>query len=190
MVNILFYYVCKNLNSLWITRAVSSETRRKAFVMLEVLMAMTILSIAGTVLMRSLLNSVEASKVVRDTTKAIYLTQGKLHEFELKYSGKAEPPLGEFRGTYTEPGASKFQWKAYVELDRMREAYVITVSTTWGDEGGGARYRRSRRNQESEQFMLKSMVWRARYNEDLVFGIQPRTREANASRNTQRKGRR
>jgi len=175
---------------LWKARADSGEPSRKAFVMMEVLMAMTILSIAGTVLMRSLLNSIEASKVVRDTTKAIYLTQGKLHEFELKYTGKSEPPLGEFRGDYTEPGASKFQWKAFVELDRIREAYVITVSTTWGDESGGTRYRRSRRNQNSEQFMLKSMVWRARYNEDLVFGIQPRTREANTSRNTQRQGRR
>ncbi len=146
-----------------------------AFVMLEVLMSMTILAIAGTVLMRSIMNSMNASKMVHQTTKAVYLTQAKLHEFELSYHGqmREEASTGEFRGNYRPMGEPNFNWVATVEADPRRKAYIIEVWTIWGEEqrGRGRRYRSY--NNRSDSFKLKTLVPMGSYNEDLVFGTQP-----------------
>ncbi|MBI1388790.1 MAG: hypothetical protein GC154_10125 [bacterium] len=142
---------------------------REAYVLVEVLAAMTILAIAGTVLMRSLQNAMDATMTVRKITKAIYLTETKLNEFKISYNHKAGADLGEFRGRYSQPGASEFQWTAWVENNREYDAYVITVTTTWGDQG--VRRRRGRyRNDASQGFMLKTMVPKARINDELLFG--------------------
>lgn len=169
------------------TPIASSSSRLNGFVMLEVLMAMTILAIAGTYLMRSLTNSIEASKMIKDTTKAIYLTQAKLHDLELQYTNRADPLLGELRGQYQQPGASKFSWIANVEIDRVHDAYVITVWTIWGDENPYRRISRRYRDR-SDRFMLKTMVPRARFNEDLVMGIKPTQRQSDQLRNSRRRG--
>ncbi len=161
-------------------------TRQQAFVLVEVLVSMTILAIAGTVLMRSLMNSMEISRIVRDTTKAVFLTQVKLHEFELAYSKKAGMDLGEFEGRYTQPGASKFRWHARVETDHEHDAYVIQIWTSWGEDDRSRRRRSRWSRRSTEGFMLKTMVPTARYNEDLIFGNTPQTRERGSSRNRSR----
>jgi Tfp pilus assembly protein PilV len=140
-------------------------------VLLEVLLSMTILSICGTVLMRTIMTTLEASKVARDVTKAIYLSKIKLHEFEMAYARKANYNLGEFRGDYTQEGASQFYWVANVEYNQEYDAFVITVQTLWGDQ---KRSRRPRRYSDSDAGVrLKSMVPTVRYNEVLESGGVP-----------------
>ncbi len=132
---------------------------------------MTILAIAGMALMRTLLNTMEASRLVRDTAKAVFLTQSKLHELEIECWNREGILDGETQGYFEQEGAEKFQWHALIEKDRrFHEAYIISVWTTW-DEGrfSRSRVRRSRYG-TSNSFMLKTMVPMARYNEQLVRG--------------------
>lgn len=155
--------------------------------MVEILAAMTILAIAGSVLMRSLQNAVAASSTVQDITKAIYLTEAKLNEFKLAVDRRYAPELGEFRGGFTQPGAGKFQWTAWVEHDRELDAYVITVQTTWGDQAV-VRRRRNYRSGIDGGFVLKTMVPRARINEELMFGGAPQVDRRGESRNSRGQG--
>lgn len=159
----------------------------RAYVLIEILAAMTVLAISGTVLMRSLQNAMSATRSVQDITKAIYLTEAKLNEFKVAYNSKMDPELGEFRGNYSQLGASKFRWTAWVEHDRKLDAYVITVSTTWG-EGSSNRRRRRSRNLEGG-FVLKSMAPRARINEQLIMGGVPSVGSRRPSNSSGREGR-
>ena len=52
---------------------------RNGYILIEVLVAMTIFAISGGVLMHSLMSAFEATKTLRDMTKAIFLTQTMLH---------------------------------------------------------------------------------------------------------------
>jgi len=170
----------------WMTRSQRLE-RVQAFVLIEVVLSMTILAIAGTVLMRSLMNSMDATRIVRDTAKAVFLAQDKMHEFELKYSNKVAAELGEFRGIFEQPGASKFYWRAIVERDRDRDAYVITVWTNWGEETTKHRHRLAR-YAEPSGFMVRTLVPVGRINEDLVRGMKITPRERGNSRYENRRG--
>ncbi len=141
------------------------------YLLIEVLVAMTIFAIAGSVLLRSLISSIEAAKTLRDTTKAIYLTKYMLHDLELRYTRKDNVELGEFDGNFPQPGTNKFRWHAIIEYNKDNDAYIITVRTTWDEEDQYGRRRRGRwRRNNSGGFMLKTMVLTARYNEELVMG--------------------
>ncbi|MDX9753099.1 MAG: hypothetical protein RBU29_04010 [bacterium] len=146
-----------------------------AFVLIEVLLSMTILAICSGVLLRSISNSIKATEVARDITKAVYLTQIKLREFEALYSEKANYEYGEFRGRYEQPGSSKFRWRAEVDYDPTYDAVVITVQTLWGEERAVRGYRR-RFADLSTGYVLKTMVPMIRYNEELQRGGIPSKR--------------
>jgi len=166
----------------------SRRRGRKAFVLIEVVLSMTILAIAGSVLMRSFLNSMEATRLVRDTSKAVFLAQSKLHDFELAYSNKVSADLGEFRGRFDQPGASDFYWRAVVQRDSDRHAYIITVWTDWG-EPKNVRRRHSLRAAPPGGLMLKTMAPIGRINEDLVRGMNVEGRRRGDSRYENRRGR-
>jgi uncharacterized membrane protein YgcG len=161
------------------------KKRRRAFVLVEVLLSMTILAICGGTLMRSIMYSMEVTRVSRDITKAIYLTKIKLHEFEMDYANKFNDYLGEFRGRYEQPGAAQFRWVAFVDYSTTHAAYIITVQTLWGEEKYRKRYRRFR--DTNAGFTLKTMVPQARYNEDLQFG-QPPTKRLRSGGGSRRGG--
>ena len=150
----------------------SENSKTKAFVLIEVLLAMTIMALCGTVLLRSIVASIHATKVARDLTKAIFLTQIKLHDFEMQYSQKANFQYGEFRGTYGQAGSSMFRWVAYVNYDKSYDAIVITVQTLWGDDPHARRHH-IRRNDISAGYALSTMVPALRFNEDIMHGIVP-----------------
>ncbi len=147
-------------------------TGKQGYILLEVLVAMTVFAMAGGVLMRSLMNAYEATRTLRDITKAIYLTQTILHDLELRYNRRAEVQLGEFDGYYPYPGTSKFRWHAKIEYDKQKDGYIISVRTTWDDMDDNSSRRRSRwRREQAGGITLKSMVLTARFNEDLAFGF-------------------
>lgn len=166
---------------------------RTGYILLEVLVGMTIFAIAGGVLIRSLMNAFDATRILRDTTKALYLTKVMLNDLELRYNRRAEVRLGEFEGNYPYPGTQKFRWHARIESDTKKDAYVITVRTTWDDEDRSPRRRRGRwRGEETGGVTLKSMVMTARYNENLIlgFGGKPQVDRRGGSRNERGRGKR
>ena len=55
----------------------------KAFVLVEVLLSMTVLAIAGSALLRSIQNSINAARKARETSKMVFLAKSKIHEYRL-----------------------------------------------------------------------------------------------------------
>ncbi len=168
-------------------RSAGRDANRRAYILIEVLMAMTILALAGTVLIRALTQAVNATSMVRDVSKSIYLTKLKLHEIELAYSRRDNVELGEFSDRFRQPGAEKYRWHALIEYDRDRDAYIITVQTTWDEENTRQARRRRRwssrrRGGDSNAFQLKSMVMTARYNESLPLGMSVDKRQRGQGR--------
>lgn len=149
-----------------------------AFALIEILLSMTLLAITGTVLIRAISNAVDYTRDMRDLTKTIYLTQLKLHEFELAYNRRANMRLGDFDGRFTQPGAEHFRWNARVEYDRHADAYVITVRTVSDDQSQPMKRNRRWRSRNFDEggFVLKSMVLTARFNEQLIQGGAPQVR--------------
>ncbi len=159
-------------------RPARRRMRQEGFALVEALLSLTILAIAGTVLMRSFQNGMETSGRVRDIAKVVHLTEKKLHELELEYDGVPvrDARVGELRGTYTEDEVHDFVWRANVELDDDYEAYVITVTTLPLNSRTGLRRQRSYRDDSYDGFTLKTIVPAARINEILLFGGQPSRR--------------
>jgi type II secretory pathway pseudopilin PulG len=165
---------------------VKGKRSGRGYILLEVLVAMTIFAIAGGVLIRSFLNANNATRTLRDMTKAIYLTKIMLNDLELRYNRRAEVQLGEFDGNYPYPGTSKFHWFANIEKDTQRDAYIISVRTTWDDQTSSRRRRgRWRGGDAAGGITLKTMVMTARYNEDLMlgFGGAPKIEKRGGSQN-------
>lgn len=153
------------------------QATTKGYVLIEVLLAMTVFAIAGSTIMMTLQNTVDASRGARDLSKAIYLTQAKLHEFKLEYfrRDRQGAVLGEFRGEYPYPGAEKFLWTAMVEYDTEKDAYDITVWTTWGEQENFNRRGRYR-DLGGVNYRLRTFVPTARYNRSLLMGVPPTER--------------
>jgi hypothetical protein len=149
-------------------------------------MSMTIFAIAGTVLIRSMINSIDASRMAKDLTKAIFLTKYKLHEFEVAYNRKANfNQIGEYRGEFVQEGAEDYYWNATVDLDDFHDAFVIRVTV------GKKANRTVSRFRDSGLYTLQTMVPAARFNQDLVEGIAPgkRTNRSSSRGRSSRGGR-
>lgn len=152
----------------------------KGFALVEVLLSLTILAIAGTTLMRSFQNGVTITGEVRDMSKIVFLTEAKLHELELEYEKKhiQSVTLGELRGNFNNiPGAEGYVWRAFVDLDPDFEAYLIRVQALPADHAMQSGPRRNYRRNEMQGFWLKTIVPAARINTTLLFGEEPRMRE-------------
>lgn len=160
------------------TKAEMLQTRRhiqrmaKAFVLVEVLLSMTVLAIAGTSLLRSIQNSINASRKARDTAKMIFLCKSKLHEYEMMYSFKPLADLGTFNGKFDSAGLREYSWIAQVDYSKKHDAYFITVWVNQDQTKQSNWY--SRRNPEG--FKLVSMVPTSRYNEFIAKGYERTSR--------------
>lgn len=147
--------------------------RRAGFVLVEVLLSMTILAIAGTSLLRSIQNSVDASRKARVTAKEVFLAKAKLHEYELAYTNKPLGDLGRFDGNFGDRGESEYVWQAEVGHDRNRDAYVITVWVNKREPAGRAAGFDRRQYRGNPGFMLRTLAPVARYNELIMRGYAP-----------------
>lgn len=169
------------------------SANRQGYVLVEVLLSLTVLAIAGTAIMRSISNAIDTTQEIRDLTKVVFLTEGKLHELEMVYDRKAieSVKIGDLSGRYTQPGAEEFMWYARVEPDRDGVSFEITVWTNKVEDLKQTTRRRMRRsrNIEYQGFMLKTIVPAARINDTLLFGGTPGRRPA-GGRGSQRGGER
>ncbi len=140
--------------------------------LVEVLLSMTILAIAGTMVMRSFQNAIEYTKNVRDLSKVVFLTQSKLHEIEMLYDRKPvqDVNLGFMEGRFVQPGSEEYVWRAQVDIDDDGVMYLISVWVQHEDDVRSTRRVRRSRRSDMYGFMLKTMVPAARINEMLIMG--------------------
>jgi hypothetical protein len=119
---------------------------------------MTILAIAGTGLIRCFKTCIQAEKIIRQRTQAMYLTQSKILDLEFLYYDVESERRTRLRGDYRESGFPQFWWEASVNIDRKRWAYMITVTTYWEQYG------------RERSFSMTSLAPRPRYDERLAGG--------------------
>ncbi len=128
----------------------------KGYVLLEVLLAMTIMAVSGAVIVQSMRLCLEHSLVAEGYTAALYLTQSRMLELEMEHSGALDAPLGRDAGTFEYLGRKEFLWESFVEYDRDRGAYHLKVTTYWPHKGSTLR------------FGLETLIPVGRVNKDLL----------------------
>ncbi|MFH1737859.1 MAG: prepilin-type N-terminal cleavage/methylation domain-containing protein [bacterium] len=131
-------------------------SKRTGFVLLEVLVSMTILAVAGTALIQCFKSSLEAERQIKQRSKALFLTQGKILDLEFMYYDMESVRRGRHTGDYRQEGSPQFKWEADVKLNRDRWAYEIQVTTYWKDYG------------REQTYSMATLVPLPRYDERLV----------------------
>ncbi len=106
-------------------------SRRTGFVLLEVLVSMTILAVAGTALIQCFQASIDAQRRIKSRSQAIYLTQSRILDMEFLYYGMESVRRAQHHGSYRDMGFPDMAWEASVKVDRKRYAHEITVTTLW-----------------------------------------------------------
>lgn len=102
------------------------------FTLVEILVTLTVLSIALPVLMYSLRHAAHGQALSENQTTALYLLKLRMAEIELG----GYPDIGEDGGEFAEN--SRFRWNSSVqdvtsdEIERLRR---ITVSIIWQEQG-------------------------------------------------------
>lgn len=139
---------------------VSPPDRRRrggrAYVLLEVLLAMTIMAVSGAVIVQSMRLCLDHSLVAEGYTAAFYLTQSRMLELEMEHRGAMDAPLGRDAGNFEYLGRKEFLWESFVEYDRDRGAYHLKVTTYWPHKGS------------TLKFGLETLVEAGRINKDLL----------------------
>lgn len=107
-----------------------SERKRNGFLLMEVLVSVAILAVAMTVLLESILNSIAATQLSRQRTKAAYLAQAKMWEMEDLLYWKSDPGFFDARGDF-EDADSDYGWEIEVDSDEDLAEHVVTVRITW-----------------------------------------------------------
>ena len=123
------------------------------FLLLEVLLAVTILAVALTTLLQSIIQSIDSGKITREYSKAMYLTSAKMWELKNDYAFRRDSSVGTDEGNYTRE-FSEYDWITEVEEDPERVVYKIRVTTKWIHSG------------KEKKFILESMVPFPRTKED------------------------
>lgn len=102
------------------------------FTLVEILVTLTILSIALPVLMYSFRNAAHGQSLSENRTTAIYLLKLRLAEIELG----GYPDIGEDDGEFGEN--SRFRWHSSVQdvaSDEIEKLRRITVTIMWQEQG-------------------------------------------------------
>ncbi len=118
--------------------------RTSGFTLLEVLVALVILSISVGVIMNVFSGGIRAVRTTRDYNRAVFLAQGKMEELLLKKFTEETTDSGtfeEFPGFAWEMAVTEFQLpmteeeqlaaEAESELAPQLKTYQITLHVTW-----------------------------------------------------------
>jgi type II secretion system protein I len=104
------------------------EVRRRAFSLLEVMLALTIFSVALVSVIEGIAVQIRAEKLAEDTTRAAILCQNILEE--VRYSGNYEEETmnGAFEGHDL-----GFEWEYGMEETDVEGLFTIKVVVSWSD---------------------------------------------------------
>ena len=106
---------------------------------MEVLVSVAILVVGVTVLLQSILTSLDANRMTQEYTQAIFLAEGQMWALEQKYAYKEDQPTGETYGDF-DPPFQAYTWKSDVEADDRTVEYRIEVSILWDHRGKELQY--------------------------------------------------
>lgn len=130
------------------------RTGGTGFVLMEVLVSVAILVVGVTVLLQSILSSLDANRMTQEYTQAIFLAESRMWAMERKYAYHEDQPTGETYGDF-DPPFQAYRWKSDIEADDRTAEYRITLSVTW-------------MHRERElQYSLETVVPMRRAQEDL-----------------------
>ena len=106
---------------------------------MEVLVSVTIMVVGVTVLLQSIINCLDANRTTQEFTRAIFLAESKLWEFERKYAFHREKSTGESTGEFKHP-FHDFSWKSDIDGDESEVEYRIKVTIYWIHRGKEQQY--------------------------------------------------
>ncbi len=132
------------------------STAQDGYLLIEVVLAMTILAVSGTVIIQSMRMCIDYSRAAERYSTALYLTQIRLLELELQYTNKYDGRQGSDNGRYDDYGQPEYWWESDVEFDSDRLAYTLKVTTFWWYK-----------NQKTE-FSMETIAPAARIRRDLL----------------------
>lgn len=104
--------------------------RARAFMLIEVLVALGILAVGITGLMVALTSSLDRAKRAKDYSTAMFLAQHVMMEEEHAYAFSEEVATTN-RGRFYDEGLPQFEWESETELDKDLGEYKITVRIKW-----------------------------------------------------------
>lgn len=113
-------------------RPCQSTTREDGFTLVEILVTLTVLSIALPVLMYSFRNAAHGQALSENQTTAVYLLKFRMAEIELG----GYPDIGEDDGEFGDN--SRFSWHSSVQdvtSDEIENLRRITVTIMWQELG-------------------------------------------------------
>ena len=109
------------------------------FVLMEVLVSVAILAVGITLLLQSIVSSLDANRMTQEYTRAIFLAESKMWEFESEYAFEEDVATGTSYG-YFDPPFQAFEWKSDIEEDEETVEYTIKVSVVWQHRGKDLEY--------------------------------------------------
>jgi len=135
-------------------RSGGATEESRGFVLMEVLVSVTILAVGVTVLLQSITNSLDANRLTREYTKAIFLAQKQLWKLEQQYAYEEEQPTGTTQGEFRVP-FQDYAWKQTIRSVERQVEYQLKVTISW-----------MHRNKEM-QYSLETIVPMRRNERDL-----------------------
>lgn len=121
----------KYLNSL-VSFFCRSSDDKDGFTLLEIVIALAILSLALPTLLRSFTEAAKGQALAENRTTALYLLKFRMAAIE----ADGYPDIGEEEGEFGED--SRFRWHSEVqdvESDEIEGLRLVTVSVTWQERG-------------------------------------------------------
>ena len=107
-------------------------TSNAGFTLVEILVTLTVLSIALPALMHSFRNAAQGQAISENRTTALYLLKFRMAEIELG----GYPDIGEDNGEFGEN--SRFRWRSKVQdvvSEEIENLRLITVTLMWQERG-------------------------------------------------------
>ena len=107
-------------------------TGNNGFTLVEILVTLTVLSLALPALMYSFRNAAHGQASSENRTTAVYLLKFRMAEIELS----GYPDIGDEEGEFGEN--SRFRWHSEVQdvvSDEIEKLRRVTVTVTWQEQG-------------------------------------------------------
>ena len=109
-----------------------SADDKNGFTLIEIVVALAILSLALPALLRSFTEAAKGQALAENRTTALYLLKFRMASIELE----GYPDIGEEEGEFGED--SRFRWHSDVrdvESEEIEGLRLVTVSVTWQERG-------------------------------------------------------
>ena len=104
-----------------------------AFTLLEIMVAMAIVSVAMVALLSLGNRSIGVHDRLQRLTQATLLAQQKMAESELEARRVGVAQLADSAGAFTEP-FTNYQWRIAIINTPLPSVQMVTVTVSWGDE--------------------------------------------------------